>query len=76
MTGVRKYHEVPFSALLGLELGYNGVLQGKVDLFDYMCGETGNSKENTCADVGSPSSLGNLTQNICIPKNKFLCEQF
>lgn len=67
-------------ALLGSELGYNGVLQGEVDLFNFMHGETRNSNENTQADVGSISSglpsLGNLTQDIHIPKNKFLSEQF
>lgn len=63
-------------ALSGLVLGYNGAFQGKIDLFDSMHGETRNPEENAHADVGSPSSLGNLTQDIRIPKNKFLCEHF
>lgn len=63
-------------ALRGLELGHSGALRGRVDPLDFVCGETRNSKEETCTDVGSPSSLGNLTRDICIPKNKFLCEQF
>lgn len=62
-------------ALRGLELGHSGALRGRVDPLDFVCGETRNSKEETCTDVGSPSSWGNLTRDICIPKNKFLCEQ-
>lgn len=60
MTCVQKYHKAPFGPS-GVELGYRGVLQGKVDLHDFLCGETGNSEENTRAGVGSPSSLANAT---------------
>lgn len=67
-------------ALWGLGWSENGELQGKVEPFNFMHGETRNSGENTLLDVGSVSpglpSLESSTYNIRIPQSKFLSEQF